>query len=87
MKNKIPFDPQTLDIKTMIETNNRLNRRCQKLERLVAKYRRRYVSIQKPAQQANRDAEVAWKRSRELLNNLWNMLEEQKSKSWWERLW
>ena len=46
----VPFDPTTLDHAMLVETNNRLNRRCQKLESQICKYRRRYASVYKPAQ-------------------------------------
>ncbi len=35
---------EELDIKTLVETNRRLNRRCQRYEKRVSKYRRRLAS-------------------------------------------
>jgi len=48
------------------KTNQRLNKRCQRLEHLIAKYRRRYVAVQKPARYAQELAEDFLMRAREI---------------------
>lgn len=57
------------------ETNRRLNRRCQKLESRVAKYRRRYVAVLNPAKNWERSAEWQYREAHAHKKELWRQLE------------
>lgn len=85
---KHQFDPTTLDHATLVETNNRLNRRCQKLESQIVKYRKRYAAVYKPAQYLLTVAEghlrIAQDYHERLLED-WRQVYN--IKPWWKRWW
>ena len=61
------------EIERYKETNRRLNRRCQKLEKRVSKYRRRYVAVFNPAKEWHNRAEWEVRQIREIKKELWKM--------------
>ena len=68
------FEELKKEIERYKITNRRLNRRCQKLEKLVFRYRRRYVAILNPAREWTRRAEWEYRRVDSLRKDLFRQL-------------
>jgi len=62
------------EIERYKETNRRLNRRCQKLEKRVSKYRRRYVAVMKPAKEWHDRIKWDYQQIHAMRNELWDQL-------------
>lgn len=79
----------------LIKTNKRLNRRCQRAEKLIVKYRRRYLAIQNPAKMAQDRCERLARVMKELYDDMhreaWRACKwckfRQRKQHWFKKLW
>jgi len=68
------FEELQKEIERYKRTNRRLNRRCQRFEKLTLKYKRRYAVILKPAQEWNMRAEEQYRWAHSLRKELFKQL-------------
>lgn len=74
---------ETLTLEQLKATVARLNKRCQRAESLAAKWKRRYVSIQRPAEQALERAHA----HAQMMYNLHYLVRTGAKKCWWCGSW